>query len=37
MIRLYGDKASQVQDGQVFKAVVRSVEGRKVVELVEVE
>jgi hypothetical protein len=34
MVKIFGEQAENIQDGDLFKAVVTSVEGRKVVELV---
>ena len=35
MIRLYGQKAEMIEDGSIFTAHVSSVEGRKVVTLIQ--
>ena len=35
-IKVYGDKAKQVKEGDVFKASIDSIEGRTVVTLVKI-
>jgi hypothetical protein len=37
MIPVYGDKAEKIQDGDLFEARIKYVEGRKVVELIPVD
>ena len=35
-IKVFGEKAASIQEGDTFRAKIRYVEGRKVVELVRV-